>query len=419
VKSPLGPDKNKDLMLAAGSKKGDYDPESPDQWKWLLRHGEAPTEVMMAWIKSKTIAFRHDSPFCVDEHDNALYIQHAAADLGWEDQTVRNVIGTLEKQGRARLEKKRIWYCAYIPQAHEPASGEGRKESEQTNSVQSYKPSYLAEFIEKLSPEKQRIANAKWDACLTWRREFFADGMATLRIIADRVEDTTLLEIGIPKKRLPERKRPGKQATESEKPEKQKWVQVKLFAEPNFVQSCVAEFVQTANQSVQTADPTSYQPKTDFVDARASSSTAAATATREAHAPPSASSPAPAFIDKSSSPPPPPLLAPSKPGKKAEEEDSKSLYRIFKAEYPAGHFDEPKTKPSFEKKTKTEQRHVLDRLRVYLDCERWKDEGGAWIPLSSKWLETYEADPPPLIKKKNRKSKGQDIFDQAFETGGD
>ena len=203
-------DKNKELMLASGSKKGDYDPEAPDQWKWLLRHGESPTEVAMAWIKSKTTAFRHDSPFCVDEHGKPLYIAHMAADLGWEEQTARNILTKLEAQGRARFngsahaaKAKRIWYCADIPQAHqERGTLEGEEKENENNSVQSYLPTYLTDFIEKLPPEKQTEARAKWATCLNWRREFFADGMAVLRSIADRVEDTTLLEIGVPKKRV-------------------------------------------------------------------------------------------------------------------------------------------------------------------------------------------------------------------------
>jgi DNA-binding transcriptional ArsR family regulator len=87
------------------------------------------------------------------------------------------------------------------------------------------------------------------------------------------------------------------------------------------------------------------------------------------------------------------------PPKKAEEEEDRSPYQKFKAAYPPDHFDEPKAKPSFEKKTKTEQAGILARLQVYLSCDRWQDDGGRWIPFASKWLESYEADPPPALKK--------------------
>lgn len=74
-------------------------------------------------------------------------------------------------------------------------------------------------------------------------------------------------------------------------------------------------------------------------------------------------------------------------------------YQQFKAAYPKGRFDEAKAKPSFESKTKAQQARILERLQVYLVCDRWGDEGGRWIPFASKWLESYEADPPPILKK--------------------
>lgn len=84
---------------------------------------------------------------------------------------------------------------------------------------------------------------------------------------------------------------------------------------------------------------------------------------------------------------------------KAEEEERRDLYQEFKSAYPAEHFDEGKTKPSFEGKPKAEQRRVLARLQIYLTCGRWKDAGGRWIPFASKWLQSYDADPPPALQK--------------------
>lgn len=86
-------------------------------------------------------------------------------------------------------------------------------------------------------------------------------------------------------------------------------------------------------------------------------------------------------------------------GQKAEEEEQQTPYQKFKAAYPAGHFDEAKAKSSFEKKTKFHQAQILERLQVYLTCERWQDEGGQWIPFASKWLESCDAEPPPVLKK--------------------
>ncbi len=85
---------------------------------------------------------------------------------------------------------------------------------------------------------------------------------------------------------------------------------------------------------------------------------------------------------------------------KAEEEEEPSLYQKFKAQYPADHYDEAKAKPFFDGKQKPEQLRILQRLQVYLVCERWKDEDGRWIPLASNWLPTCDADPPAVVKKK-------------------
>lgn len=92
---------------------------------------------------------------------------------------------------------------------------------------------------------------------------------------------------------------------------------------------------------------------------------------------------------------------------KAEEED-RSLYQKFKAQYPAAHYDEAKAKPSFEGKTPTQQTHVLERLALYLTCERWQDEDGRWIPLASKWLQSYDADPPPVMRVNRHRASGSD-----------
>ena len=214
----MKPDKNKELMLQCGSEKGAYDIEAPGQWKWVLQNGES-VERAMAWVKSKTTAFHHESPFCVDEHGKPVYIDQMAAELGWKKQTAVNVLEQLQKQGRIRFEKGRIWYRADVPEV-------GRREGEQNNCVHSCCPTYVVDFIKKLAPEKRTSALLKLEACSAWRRQFIADGMGSLRSIADRIEDTTLLSIGLPKKRLPERREP-----------KTNGLRLELLEQPDFVQN--------------------------------------------------------------------------------------------------------------------------------------------------------------------------------------
>lgn len=252
-------DKNKTLMLARGSKTGAYDADAPDQWKFDLRHAKGERRGM-AWIQSTTIALGHESPFCVDEHGNALWIEHMALGCRWTEQTARNVLATFESQGRVRLDhkKKQIWYCADVPLAYtdlpdmpdlaqDPSADapnevetddlEGRTKKKGFNSVQSYLPGYVVDYIQSLpTPQKKEKAKrfeASFEAFSSWKDAFIAEGMAALRSIADEIENTTWQGLGIPKKRLPKRR-----------PETSQWVQANLFEDPNFVQS-YAEFVQT------------------------------------------------------------------------------------------------------------------------------------------------------------------------------
>jgi hypothetical protein len=83
----------------------------------------------------------------------------------------------------------------------------------------------------------------------------------------------------------------------------------------------------------------------------------------------------------------------------AKAEEDGTLYKKFKDSYPETRFDESEAKPIFEGKTKTEQLHILERLQVYLQCDRWKDDGGRWIKWASNWLKVYEADPPARFTK--------------------
>lgn len=91
--------------------------------------------------------------------------------------------------------------------------------------------------------------------------------------------------------------------------------------------------------------------------------------------------------------------------KKAEEEDG---FATFKNLYPKAHLDEGKAKPVFLALTTVAKRSCIERLQIYLDCERWKADGGQWIPLASNWLKSYEAEPPPPIVKKTAGKSGGD-----------
>lgn len=308
-------DKNKELMLACGSKTGRYDIEAPDQWRWILMNSPDLIERTMAWVKSKTTAYLHESPHCVDEHGKALYIPHLAADLECKEQTARNALGTLQSQGRIKFEKKRIWYCADIPQARaeiENSENTGRTKGEKKLPVQSYFFPYIVDFIKELPEKKRQVAETKLNRYIDWRREFLADGMASLRVIADKVEDTTLLEIGVPKKRLTKRR-----------PEESKWVQLELLQEPDFVQSY--EF-------------SLHKPEKEFVDARAFRTAATSATTGDTPSPPLAVSSSSISKDAKKKPSSSSLLGDDekpKPEYATPRDELKAIYYAKTGKYPA------------------------------------------------------------------------------------
>ena len=80
-------------------------------------------------------------------------------------------------------------------------------------------------------------------------------------------------------------------------------------------------------------------------------------------------------------------------------------YATFKGLYPRQRFDEPDARPLFERLNPTLQRHVIRRLKVYKECDRWKasleEDDGQYIPMASNWLAKCEADPPPRIRKES------------------
>jgi len=202
-----------ELMKACGSKSGSWEPESRDHWLWLLRNGEGP-ERALAWVKLKSIG--NNSPCAIDEAGRALTIDSMAADLGWSMQTAKNVCSLLVEEGRIRTQKGRLWYRADVPESN-AGSVDGEDEK---YSVHGIFPSYLLDFIKSLPPEKKAVV----DAYVEWRPKFFAEGLAALRAIDERVQDTTLAQVGCKeKKHLPKRR------------QDLQWVQLELATEPNFV----------------------------------------------------------------------------------------------------------------------------------------------------------------------------------------
>ncbi len=247
--------RNSALMRQAGSTTGRYDPESPDQWRYVLENG-APAERALAWVKSKSIAGSR-SPYCVGENRKPLYIGSLAADLGMAHQTAKNLIATLVKQGRVRLDeqKKRIWYRADVPVA--------QPENEIKNAgplkfVQSTWPPYVVEFIRGLPESDQLEFESRTKAFCDWREDRFAELMGSWRGIVERVEDSMLQSWGTAKKRLrPDGKNRRAVRREADTPQ----IELALVAVPEFVQSTTRELIEF----VQNGKNGSHKPESAMV----------------------------------------------------------------------------------------------------------------------------------------------------------
>lgn len=183
-----------ELMQACGSKSGQWQPESPDHWRWQLKNGEGP-ERALAWVKLNSIG--RASPCCVNAAGERLRIEHMAADCDWKIHTAENYCALLVSEGRIRIQRgKAIWYRADVPESSATAPDE-----DPNSRVHGSWPTYLIDFIKSLPPEKKVITEAYEE----WRRRLFADGMAALRRIDEQVQDSTLLAVGVNEKDLPER----------------------------------------------------------------------------------------------------------------------------------------------------------------------------------------------------------------------
>jgi hypothetical protein len=394
-------DRNTKLMRDMGSKNGAYDPEAPDQWLFVLNHSRCDTDRAMAWIKSKTTAHHHNSPFCVDEHGKALRAPHLAVDLGWELQTARNVLSQLGAQGRARVDARgRIWQCADVPAAHQPRST-GRIKGDGPYSVQSIFEGYLLDSIRGLPVEQRVLTEARYRAVQKWTNDRIAEATAAVRSMAERYEDTILRDVGIKKKRLDKKDR-----------ENPSQLKLKLVEEPNFVQSIDPEFVQTAQEVWYKAENGSVQgthknkeadTDADLNTERPSSSSAVITKVEKK-------------AEEEDNIPDEPLDSGTyqeivNAGSVGEIRRSKASYHTFKHLYPVDRLDEPKARPFFESLSATEKRICIERLQVYLQCDRWIDQNGRWIPLASNWLKSYQAEPPPVLRKDTGRASESDVLE--------
>lgn len=126
---------------------------------------------------------------------------------------------------------------------------------------------------------------------------------------------------------------------------------------------------------------------------------------KEERSPPPPLTPPPVESVHEEEEPPPSIVEPPTPPVAAEVQAvaaevipaSPNSWETFKSLYPKERLDW-KAKAKFKAMPAPERIHALRQLIRYMQSERWNDQDGRWIPNASNWLETYEVDPPPLIR---------------------
>jgi hypothetical protein len=213
-----------ELMAACreSGKKGGWEPEAIEHWRWQLQNGEGKERVL-AWVKLHSIA--RGSPMCVGETGRPLRVEACAADLGLALQTTRDHCTKLVAEGRIRLKKAQLWYRADVPEEMPvPAAPVADATVDENSWVHKNFVGYVADSYWKHPAEKRAEIRATWDAFGAWRQQAFLEGLAGLRQEIARVEVNTLLALGLPKIVLP------KKAAQNPR-----WFQLSLLGEPSFV----------------------------------------------------------------------------------------------------------------------------------------------------------------------------------------
>ncbi len=375
-----------------GSTKG-LDPIPPDQYLTYQDKRYRPDQRLWSWLLSHTIRLGKRKAWAVNDVGKELTLQHAAADLGMDDANVRQAWRDLEADNRVRKDGRKLILAGDFKL---PAK---IKRSEVCTNLF---PPYILKQLNAMPLAKRRAIETSYRSECDAELKYLKEATAAVRGIFTPRKDTILQTAGVKLIREDAAKRQTRKNLKSQAAPANPLRQIFASA----IKPTLQESVQTsADRSVQTQTGGLYTAEKQAVQTNSASA--------------SLYSENPEIVPSISSSSAFPLKG--TPAEcKSEEEDSNRLYQIVKAAYPSDHFDEPHFKPSFERKSRDQQLHVIERLKLYRDCERWKNEDGRWIPLASTWLKTYEADPPPAIRKKQaNKSNAAQIFEQAFAVGED
>jgi hypothetical protein len=227
AKAPKAPrkDRNSDQMKRMGSPTGAYDPFSPDWWRWALYFSDKPTDVLVAMVTSKTVAFGHHwSAFAVDENNHDLTLRELAAELerirpdqSWHDQKYyERVMRNAEDEGRLRrdayrpggieIARRKIYLCAIIQSVQAILQRVENKESDGGLGIPRYspdspyirlRPSHIAEQLLAM-PDDIRFSTENWlKRKDEWYRGLHAEALSAVETFADQVERSKLQSLGV------------------------------------------------------------------------------------------------------------------------------------------------------------------------------------------------------------------------------
>ena len=191
------------LMREMGSKNGAWDPIPPDNYLEPLDNSDNPEEIVIAYVRSKTLRSKHRSAWMTDDRGNELSLSNLAADCGWSLPHASAYVARVVERGVIRTERVgqnlRIGLRADVP----------RRETCKTNvkqlPVQSNCPPYILNQINKLAPERRESFERRYQRQSEIRSEVLAAGMSVLREECDRtLFDPLYAEYGIEIKTRPD-----------------------------------------------------------------------------------------------------------------------------------------------------------------------------------------------------------------------
>lgn len=218
-------DRNSDQMKRMGSPTGAYDPFSSDWWRWTLYFSDKPTDVLVAMVVSKTVAFGHHwSAFAVDENNKELTLRDLAKelerlrpDMSWHDQKYyERIMRNAEEEGRLRrdeyrpggieIARRKVYLCAIIHRVQSILQRVENKGTQGGLGLGTYspdspsirlRPTRIAEQLLAM-PDDTRLSTEAWLKSLdAWHNQVHAEAKNAADTLVAYVERSKLQSLGV------------------------------------------------------------------------------------------------------------------------------------------------------------------------------------------------------------------------------